>query len=118
NIVLAGTDVDGDTLTYKIATSPAHGTLHGTPPRLIYSPSADYNGPDNFTFAANDGQTDSAPAVVSLIIVAVNDPPQLAVPFAQTIAENESLVFDINRLISISDVDAGAGTLQLSLSVS
>ena len=32
-IVLAGRDVDGDPLTFRIVARPAHGTLSGTPRR-------------------------------------------------------------------------------------
>ncbi len=56
---LTGTDVDNDTLTFQVLTSPQHGTLTGSPPALTYTPQTDYTGPDNFTFKANDGKTDS-----------------------------------------------------------
>ena len=55
-ITLAATDADGDPLTYTIVTAPAHGTLSGTAPSLTYTPAANYNGPDSFTFKANDGE--------------------------------------------------------------
>ena len=55
-ITLTGSDVDGGALTsYAVTTPPAHGTLSGTAPNLTYTPAADYNGPDSFAFAANDG---------------------------------------------------------------
>jgi len=71
-LTLSGSDVDaGTTLTYVIVTSPAHGTLSGAPPNVIYTPSADYVGPDAFTFKVNDGTVDSAPATVSISITFV-----------------------------------------------
>jgi PKD repeat protein len=51
-IVLGATDPDGDALTYTLLSSPAHGTLTGTAPNLTYTPAANYNGPDGFTFKA------------------------------------------------------------------
>ena len=60
-ITLTGTDVDGSPLTYTIVTPPAHGTLSGTAPNLTYTPAANYNGADSFTFKVNDGTVDSAP---------------------------------------------------------
>src|SRR5207245_8928918 len=69
-ITLTATDVDGDPLTYLVGTDPAHGTLSGTAPTLTYTPAANYNGTDRFTFTANDGTVDSAPATVSLTITA------------------------------------------------
>ena len=49
----------GTTLTYSIVSGPAHGTLSGTPPALIYQPAANYSGADSFTFRANDGEANS-----------------------------------------------------------
>lgn len=74
-IALRGTDLDGDTLTFTIATPPAHGTLNGTSPLVTYVPAPDYFGLDEFTFTANDGTTSSAPATISIRVVAVNDAP-------------------------------------------
>src|SRR5207249_1819007 len=65
-MTLTATDVDGDTLTYAVVTAPTHGTLSGVAPNLTYTPAAGYNGPDSFTFKANDGTVDSAAATVSL----------------------------------------------------
>ncbi len=76
NITLSGTDVDGDPLTYRVVKWPAYGSLSGTPPNLIYSPSANYNGQDQFSFVANDGMVDSQPASVQISVLFVNDPPQ------------------------------------------
>jgi len=74
-IVLSGTDMDGDPLTYSVVTPPSHGTLSGTAPNLTYTPAVNYNGPDSFTFRANDGQADSNVATVAITVNAVNDSP-------------------------------------------
>ncbi|HVG63768.1 MAG TPA: Ig-like domain-containing protein [Hyalangium sp.] len=74
NITLSATDADGDTLTFTI-TPPAHGTLTGTAPNLIYTPAPEYFGPDSFTFTVSDGVATSAPATVSLTVTSVNDTP-------------------------------------------
>src|SRR5207247_1012362 len=39
------------------------------------TPAANYNGPDSFTYAANDGTTNSAAVTVSFTVRAVNDAP-------------------------------------------
>ena len=67
-ITLAGTDVEGSTLTYAIVAQPANGTLSGTAPNVTYTPAANYNGADSFTFKVNDGTVDSAPATVSITV--------------------------------------------------
>ena len=72
-VLLAGSDVDGDTLSFALASQPAHGTLSGTAPDLTYTPAQDYQGPDSFTFTVSDGQATSAPATVSIRVTAVNE---------------------------------------------
>ena len=59
-IVLTGSDVDNDPLTYTVLSQPAHGVLTGTAPNLTYTPAAGYNSTDSFTFKVNDGTVDSA----------------------------------------------------------
>jgi len=75
SITLAGSDLDGDPLTYSVVTGPSHGRLDGTAPNLLYTPETNFNGSDNFTFKVNDGTADSALATVLLTVTAVNDPP-------------------------------------------
>src|SRR5207302_1826073 len=99
-ITLTGSDVDGDALTYAVATQPAHGTLTGTAPNMTYTPAANYNGPDSFTFKANDGTVDSSAATVSITITAVNDAP---VANDQAVTTNEDTAKAI--VLTASDVD-------------
>jgi hypothetical protein len=89
-ITLTATDVDGDPLTFTIVTPPAHGTLSGIAPSVTYVPAANYNGPDSFTFKANDGSLDSNIATVSLTVNPVNDAP-VAQSASYTIAKNQVL---------------------------
>jgi VCBS repeat-containing protein len=86
-ITLTASDADNDPLTYTVVTGPGHGTLGGTAPNLTYTPAADYNGADSFTFNVNDGKVDSTPATVSITITAVNDLP-VANPQSATTAED------------------------------
>ncbi|HEY5910443.1 MAG TPA: MBG domain-containing protein [Verrucomicrobiae bacterium] len=79
-ITLAGTDIDGDALTFAVATGPSHGTLNGTAPTLTYTPAGNYHGPDSFAFTANDGVLASSPATISLTVTPVNHAPQVANP--------------------------------------
>lgn len=68
SITLTASDPDGDALTYSVVTGPAHGTLSGTPPNVVYTPATGFSGPDSFTFKANDGKADSNVATVSLTV--------------------------------------------------
>src|SRR5207248_1452525 len=72
---LSATDVEGSPLTYAIVTGPAHGALTGVAPALTYTPAANYNGIDSFTFTANDGSLDSNIGTVSITVAGVNDAP-------------------------------------------
>jgi hypothetical protein len=65
-IVLSGSDPDGDPLTYTISLNPEHGTLSGTGPDLIYTPDPGYVGADSFTFTVSDGELVSPEAAVSI----------------------------------------------------
>ena len=70
------TDVDGQTLTATAVTQPAHGSLSlATNGAFTYTPAANYNGSDSFTYRANDGTVNSNTVTVSLTITAVNDAP-------------------------------------------
>jgi len=69
DITLTAQDPDGDHLDYFIVTKPEHGTLEGEAPELTYRPKEGYHGDDNFTFKANDGETDSNEATVSITIL-------------------------------------------------
>lgn len=66
SIVLTGSDMDGDALSYAVLTNPSHGTLSGTPPNLVYTPTNGFSGNDSFTFNVSDGELNSSPATVSI----------------------------------------------------
>ncbi|MCK6470111.1 MAG: tandem-95 repeat protein [Planctomycetes bacterium] len=68
-IQLKVTNEGDEPLTYSVVVPPAHGTLSGTAPNLIYTPSAGYMGLDSFTFKANDGFLDSNLATIPLEVI-------------------------------------------------
>ncbi len=73
---VTATDADGDALTYGVASQPQHGAVTLTPSGgFTYTPGANYNGADSFSFKANDGEVDSSAATVSITIISVNDLP-------------------------------------------
>ena len=78
NGTLTASDPDGDPLTYSIVSPPGIGTgviTEVTTGTYTYTPDPDQNGPDSFTFMANDGSTDSNIETVTITINPVNDPP-------------------------------------------
>jgi hypothetical protein len=70
-VILVGSDVDLDLLTYSIVDGPTNGALSGAAPNLTYTPNTNFVGNDSFTFKVNDGSLDSNIAAVS---IAVNNP--------------------------------------------
>ncbi len=80
SITLTGSDTEGSPLSYIVVSLPANGTLTGTAPNLTYTPRANFNGTDSFTFKVNDGLLDSPTVTVTINVAsdglnpdAVND---------------------------------------------
>lgn len=120
NITLSGSDADGNTLTFSITTGPSNGSLGSigtvtcianTPStgttctaNITYTPNANYNGSDSFTYKANDGTADSSPATVTITITPVNDAPTVAANNnAVTVSEGQTA----SNTGTYSDVDTG-----------
>ena len=72
------TDADGNPLTAVLVSGPlpSQGTLtlnaNGS---FGFTPTLNFNGPDTFTYKANDGIADSNVATVTITVNAVNDAP-------------------------------------------
>jgi len=66
SITIAGSDENGDQLTYTVVAGPEHGKLSGTEPNLTYNPEMNFHGSDSFSFKVNDGKADSDLAIVSI----------------------------------------------------
>ena len=72
NGLVSGTDVDGDSLTYRVSTEAQHGVivLNASTGEYTYTPDANYDGVDTFSFVVNDGTEDSAPKSVNINVEA------------------------------------------------
>ncbi len=64
-------------LTYAIATNVSNGTLafNTTTGVYTYTPAANFNGTDQFTYTATDGYCVTDPITVTIIVNAVAEPP-------------------------------------------
>ena len=75
---LSGSDPDGDSLTFSIATNGSKGTAlisDNTTGAFTYTPDTNTTGTDSFTFTVSDGTLSSASATISVSITGANDPP-------------------------------------------
>jgi len=108
SITLMASDIDQDRLTYHIVTGPSHGKLDGSGSEIKYTPEANYNGADSFTFMVNDGTADSNTVTISLAIEAVNDPPK---------ANQQSVMTRLDRsaLITLTGNDVDSDELRYSI---
>ena len=103
-IVLTGSDLDGDNLTFEIVNGPSDGSLSGTAPNVTYTPDPNFNGSDSFSFVVNDGFVNSNNANVSITVISINDPPILDQGIADSQAV-EATPFNLNISGNFSDVD-------------
>ena len=107
-ITLAGSDADGDALTYTLATNPSNGTATLSGNVVTYTPNANYNGSDSFTYTVSDGQLTSEAATVDINITPVNDAPMAS---AQSASGNE----DAAQTITMAGSDADGDPLTYAL---
>ncbi len=108
------TDAESNPLTATVVTEPANDSSFTLNPdgSFNYTPNPDYNGPDSFTYKANDGQADSNIVTVNITVNAVNDAPSLGnVPASATTDELVAYGFTA----SANDIDNAGQTLTFSL---
>jgi VCBS repeat-containing protein len=100
------TDAEGSPLTAVLVTGPAHGALvlnaNGS---FTYTPTANYNGPDSFTYQANDGSLNSSVAIVNITVTPVNDAPVAANNSYSTNEDTQLSIASAGVLANDSDVD-------------
>jgi len=90
---------------------PQHGQLIKNPDgSYLYSPDANWNGVDSFSYKVNDGELDSNLARVTLTIIPVNDAP---------VARDDAFTLDEDRVIHLdllaNDGDVEGDALRLIL---
>ncbi len=105
-------DLDGDTLVASLHTHPAHGTVTlSADGSFTYTPAAEFSGTDTFTYVANDGFGNSAPATVTLM---VNDTPA-AVGDDYSVDEDNILTVGAVSGVLNNDSDVDSTTLTATL---
>lgn len=121
------TDPDSETLTAAVVALPSHGTLSlAADGSFVYTPTANYFGPDSFTYTASDGVNTSAAATVTITVAAVADAPTANDDSATATADgaaktidvlaNDSTAPDGNQALTITALTQGSngGTVAIS----
>ena len=109
------TDLNSDVLSAVLGQGPQHGALQlNADGSFTYTPGADFNGQDSFTYLAQDPSgAGAALATVVLQVAPVNDAP-VAQPDAASVSENQAVTIDV--LGNDTDVDTGDTKSILSVS--
>lgn len=124
-IALTASDPNPQTLTYTILSNPANGILSGTGVNRTYTPNANFNGSDSFTFRASDGTANSNTATITITVSAVNDPPSasnlsVAETYTEDTAKNLADIVivdpDSNVTATLSLSNPSAGSLNIATS--
>ncbi len=97
-------DVETGVLTPSIVRGPQNGRLAIRDDGSFgYTPNADFNGADSFTYEVSDGALRSNLATVTLSVRPVNDAPTIAAVAPQNVDEGQRFTLDLVG----GDVDAG-----------
>ncbi len=102
-------DVNGGPFTAVLDVGPANAASFTLNPdgSFSYTPNANFNGTDSFTYHAFDGALPSSTVTASITVNAVNDVPQLT-GFGDIVAFTENgaaVILDANNNAAVSDVE-------------
>jgi hypothetical protein len=96
------------TATIGILTAPSNGTVTISGTTVTYTPSANFNGSDTFTYSVTQGDSTSS-AVANISVAAINDAPAINSSLTIRGVSGSTAVTGI----SVSDVDGDTLTLSL-----
>lgn len=103
-------DPDGDPLSAVLVGGVSHGSLVlAADGSVRYTPAANFNGSDQFTYRASDGDLQSEPALVTIVVNPVNDAPVLDALADSSLAEGSVLTLTARA----ADVDGDRLTFTL-----
>ena len=102
NVLANDSDEDGDNLTISSVSSGSNGFTSIVDNQIVYTPAANFNGIDSFSYEISDGNGGTDTATVTVNVAPVND-----LPLAKndTVTTNSDTGLSINVLANDSDVD-------------
>lgn len=109
NGTLAGTDANGDSLSFAAgATAPTHGTVTINPDgTYLYTPTNNFTGIDSFSFRTNDGTGNSVDSTVNVNVGAAG--PNVA-PVLSRSTSVTAMNTAVNGSLSATDVNGNPVT--------
>jgi len=109
DVLVNDTDADGDTLSITGFAQGTNGIVAQEGDSLRYTPDANYNGADSFSYTISDGNGGTVTATVNVTVTPVNDQP---------VAANDSAVVDEDSTVLIdvllNDTDIDGDTLSIT----
>ena len=111
------TNDTGGAVSAALVANVTHGALTlNADGSFLYTPAANYNGPDSFTYTASDGTTTSNVATVSLTVNSVNDAPVGNNDSYSTFKDvTLNVPVGTGVLVNDTDVDTAAGSLTAAI---
>jgi VCBS repeat-containing protein len=104
-------DPDNDSIVAAISAQPANGVVTmGLDGAFTYTPAANFNGIDTFTYTAGDGAATSTSTLVSITVNPVNDAPVANLDEYHTLP-NQSLVVAAAEGLTHNDTDIDGNAL-------
>lgn len=95
-------DPEGDPLSINAATSGAHGSVTFTVTSVSYTPTADFNGSDSFSYTISDGNGGTDTALINVTVLPTNDLP---VAVNDATATSVDVPVTIDPRINDTDID-------------
>lgn len=108
DVLANDSDPDGDGLAVQTFNQGSHGAVTSEGFSLRYTPSADYNGPDSFSYTVSDGQGGTDVATVNISVSPLNDAPAANDDGAEVTEDGTVLI-----TVLANDVDVDGDTLTI-----
>ncbi|MEJ8838444.1 cadherin-like domain-containing protein [Ramlibacter sp. AN1133] len=98
-------DIDGDTLAITGVTSGIGGTATIIGGSIIFTPTANFNGPGSFSYTLSDGQGGTTTATVTVNVAPVNDTPAVGNDTVAATEDQPLTIVPTTLLANDSDID-------------
>lgn len=108
DVLANDTDSDGDPLTLQAVTQGTNGLVEIAGGLVRYTPAANFNGADSFTYTVRDPAGLTATATVRVTVNPVNDPPS-------AVAQSVTTAEDTAKSITLGGADPEGNALTFAV---